>query len=105
MDDRDRILKETGLPGRTPRTITDRKELENELISAARDGYAVTREEFEIGINSMSVPVYNHLGRVIGAISSSGPPFRFDPETTQGLIEALKAAGLQVSAKMGYTYH
>ena len=105
VDDRDRILKETGLPGRTPRTITDRKELENELISAARDGYAVTREEFEIGINSMSVPVYNHLGRVIGAISISGPAFRFDPEKTQGLIEALKDAGLQVSAKMGYTYH
>ena len=102
-DDRDRILKETGLPARTPRTITNRKELETELITVARDGYAVTQEEFEIGINSMSVPVYNNLGTVIGAISISGPAFRFDPAKEPGLAGGLKEAGLQVSAKMGYT--
>ncbi|MEV7455944.1 IclR family transcriptional regulator [Pseudarthrobacter oxydans] len=102
-DDRDRILTETGLPARTPRTITNRKDLETELITVARDGYAVTREEFEIGINSMSVPVYSHLGTVIGAISISGPAFRFDPEKEPGLAEGLKEAGLQVSARMGYT--
>ena len=102
-DDRDRILTETGLPARTPRTITNRKDLETELITVARDGYAVTREEFEIGINSMSVPVYSHLGTVIGAISISGPAFRFDPAKEPGLAGGLKEAGLQVSAKMGYT--
>jgi DNA-binding IclR family transcriptional regulator len=102
-DERDRILKETGLPPRTPRTITDRTELENQLIEASRRGYAVTLEEFEIGINSMSVPVYNHMGAVIGAVSISGPVFRFDPETTPGLIEGLGQAGLKISANMGYT--
>jgi DNA-binding IclR family transcriptional regulator len=40
---------------------------------------------------------------LIGAISISGPAFRFDPEKTPGLIEALKDAGLQASARMGYT--
>jgi DNA-binding IclR family transcriptional regulator len=103
VDERDRILKETGLPARTPRTITNRAKLENELISIARNGYGVTLEEFEIGINSMSVPVYNHQGTVIGAISISGPAFRFDPEKEPGLIEGMKEAGIQVSAKMGYT--
>ena len=72
-------------------------------ITVARDGYAVTQEEFEIGINSMSVPVYSHLGTVIGAISISGPAFRFDPAKEPGLAGGLKEAGLQVSAKMGYT--
>jgi DNA-binding IclR family transcriptional regulator len=103
VDERDRILKDTGLPARTPRTITNRAKLENELISIARNGYGVTLEEFEIGINSMSVPVYNHQGTVIGAISISGPAFRFDPEKEPGLIEGMKEAGIQVSAKMGYT--
>jgi DNA-binding IclR family transcriptional regulator len=102
-DERDRILKETGLPARTPRTITNREELENELITIARNGYGITLEEFEIGINSMAAPVYNHLGTVIGAISISGPAFRFDPGKEQGLIERIKDAGLQISAKMGYT--
>ncbi|SDL07453.1 IclR family transcriptional regulator [Arthrobacter sp. ok362] len=102
-DDRDRILKETGLPARTPRTITNRSKLENQLLDVARDGYGVVREEFEIGLNSMSVPVYNHMGSVIGAVSISGPAFRFDPEKTPGLLEALKQAGLQISANMGYS--
>ncbi len=102
-EDRDRILKETGLPSRTPRTITNRKELENQLLAVARDGYGVVREEFEIGLTAAAVPVYNHMGAVIGAISISGPAFRFDPEEIPGLIAALKQGGLQVSAKMGYT--
>ena len=102
-DERDRILKETGLPARTPRTITDRKELETQLLEVARDGYGVVREEFEIGLTAAAVPVYNHLGAVIGAVSISGPAFRFDPEKSPGLLEELKQAGLQISAKMGYT--
>ncbi|MBT2532717.1 IclR family transcriptional regulator [Arthrobacter sp. ISL-48] len=102
-DERARILKETGLPARTPRTITNRGELENQLLDVSREGYGVVREEFEIGLNSMSVPVYNHVGSVIGAVSISGPAFRFDPEKTPGLMETLKQAGLQISANMGYT--
>jgi DNA-binding IclR family transcriptional regulator len=102
-DERDRILKETGLAPRTPRTITNRKELETQLLDVARDGYAVVNEEFEIGLTAAAVPVFNHLGVVVGAVSISGPAFRFIPEKTPGLIDALKQAGLQVSAKMGYT--
>jgi DNA-binding IclR family transcriptional regulator len=103
VDERDRILKETGLPARTPRTITKRNELEEQLLKISRDGYAVVREEFEIGLNSMAVPVYNHAGSVIGAVSISGPAFRFDPEKTPGLIEAMGEAGLKISTKMGFT--
>ena len=101
-EERNRVLKETGLPARTSRTITSRSKLETQLLDVARDGYAVVREEFEIGLKSMAVPVYNHLGAVIGAVSISGPSFRFDPENTPGLLDALKEAGLKISAKMGY---
>lgn len=102
-DERDRILKETGLPARTPRTVTSRSKLENQLLDVSREGYCVIREEFEIGLNAIAVPVYNHMGSVIGAVSISGPAFRFDPEKTPGLLEALKQGGLQISKNMGYT--
>jgi len=103
-DERARILKETGLPARTPRTITDRKTLETQLLDVARQGYGVVREEFEIGLTSMAVPVYNHVGTVIGAVSISGPAFRFDPEKEPGLLDGLKDAGLRISARMGYAH-
>ncbi|MBT2551602.1 IclR family transcriptional regulator [Arthrobacter sp. ISL-5] len=101
-EERNRVLQETGLPARTSRTITSRSKLETQLLEVARDGYAVVREEFEIGLKSMAVPVYNHIGTVIAAVSISGPSFRFDPENTPGLIQGLREAGLKISAKMGY---
>lgn len=102
-EERGRILEQTGLPARTPQTITSRDKLETQLLDVSRNGYAVTRDEIEIGLNAAAAPVYNHTGNVVGAVSISGPAFRFDPETTPGLLEALKQAGLRISAKMGYT--
>ena len=73
------------------------------MLEVAAKRYAVVREEFEIGLNAVAVPVYNHQGAVIGALSISGPAFRFEPEKIPGLLETLKDAGLKVSANMGYT--
>jgi DNA-binding IclR family transcriptional regulator len=101
-DERGRILDETGLQARTARTVTNRKELDAQLLRAAADGYAVVREEFEIGLNAVAVPVYNHQGSVVGALSISGPAFRFDPEKIPDLVSTLKEAGLKVSANMGF---
>ena len=102
-DERGRILKTAKLPQRTAKTIRTRPALEKELLQVVKNGFAQAREEFEMGINSVAVPVRNHLGAVVGAISISGPAFRFDPEKEPGLIEGLKQAGLQVSASLGYT--
>jgi len=102
-DERNQIYKKVGLTSRTSRTVTDRSALEKELLSVARDGYAMVHEEFEIGLTAVAAPVYNHVGTVIAAVSISGPSFRFDPENTPGLIEGLRDAGLRISAKMGYT--
>jgi DNA-binding IclR family transcriptional regulator len=101
-DERDRILKETGLEARTPRSITSRRALEEQLMDVSRNGYATVHEEFELGLNAVSAPVRNHLGTVIGAISLSGPAFRFDPENTPGLIDSLRHAAQRISASMGY---
>lgn len=103
-DERDAILKRTGLPARTPNTITNRAELEKQLLDISRQGYAVVQEEFEIGLTAVAVPIFNHVGNVIAAVSISGPAFRFSPETDPGLIEGLREAGLTISVKMGRSY-
>jgi DNA-binding IclR family transcriptional regulator len=102
-DERGRILKATKLPQRTAKTIRTRTALEKELLQVVKNGYAQALEEFEMGINSFAVPVRNHLGVVVGAISISGPAFRFAPEMEPGLLEGLKQAGQQVSESLGYT--
>ncbi|MDQ0093736.1 IclR family transcriptional regulator [Paeniglutamicibacter psychrophenolicus] len=102
-DERGRILKAAKLPQRTAKTVRTRTALEKELLQVVKNGFAQAREEFEMGINSVAVPVRNHLGAVVGAVSISGPAFRFDPEKQPGLLEGLKRAGLEISASLGYT--
>ncbi|MGQ1838126.1 IclR family transcriptional regulator [Kocuria turfanensis] len=101
-DERARVLRTRGLPALTARTITSRKQLERQLIDVAAQGYATVCEEFEIGLNSVAVPVRDHLGTVIASISVSGPAFRFTEETMTDLVEELKEAGERVSRRMGY---
>ncbi len=101
-DERKRLLVETGLPARTPQTITDRAELERELAKVAQDGYGMVKEEFEVGSNAVAVPFGSHLDLVSAAISVAGPAFRFDPEAMPELIEELKQAGRRISTRMGH---
>lgn len=60
----------------TPNTITDPDKLYCELIMIRQRGYAIDNEESEIGLFSISVPVFNFLGDVICSVSISGPEFR-----------------------------
>ncbi|MEU3938121.1 IclR family transcriptional regulator, partial [Streptomyces sp. NPDC029044] len=55
--DRDELLTETGLPRMTPGTVTSRKKLEADLAVAREQGYAITMEEYEEGLNALSAPV------------------------------------------------
>jgi len=102
-EQREKVLKETGLPAQTGNTITSRDQLEKQLLEVAASGYATVYEEFEIGLNAVAVPIRDHAGAVIGSVSVSGPAFRFRPEETPGLIDDLKKAGLELSGRMGYS--
>ena len=101
-DERAHVLRDQGMPALTARTITSREQLERQLIDVVARGYATVCEEFEIGLNSVAVPVRDHLGTVIASISVSGPAFRFTEQHMADLVEDLKEAGLRVSRRMGY---
>ncbi|MBT8159946.1 MULTISPECIES: IclR family transcriptional regulator [Arthrobacter] len=103
VEDRDRIFKEVGLGPRTSRTVTDRAVLEGQLLEVSRNGYSIVHDELEIGLTAAAAPIYNHMGEVIGAVSISGPAFRFKPEDDPELVKGLCEAGLVISEKMGYT--
>ncbi|MGW9550451.1 IclR family transcriptional regulator [Citricoccus zhacaiensis] len=102
-EDRRRLLQGSRLPRFTSQTITSRARLEEELLAAAHAGHAVTREEYEIGLSSVAVPVHDHRGGVIASISVSGPAFRFSPEGDPSVLEALHRTGLAASQRMGYS--
>ncbi|WP_344300692.1 IclR family transcriptional regulator [Sinomonas flava] len=97
---RDDVLRDAPPETLTPRTLT-RQQLDEQLPEIMRLGYAATRGELEEGLNAIAAPVFGHTGEVIGAVSISGPAFRFDPDTDPALVKAVIAAGEEITELMG----
>jgi len=72
----DGIIEDVGLPKQTENTITDRKELHEELKRIRERGYAFNKEEGTKGLRTVGVPVMKQDEAVLGALSVSGPSYR-----------------------------
>ena len=99
---RDSILDKAGLPALTEMTITSRQALLKQLDEIRETGFATTFEELEVGLNAAAVPVRDHTGAVVGALSASGPAYRFDAERITGATDDLREAGSRISHRMGW---
>ena len=62
-----------GWSPRTPRTITDPDALRRELAAIPDRGWAVDREEGNIGVSCVAAPIFGPLGDVVAALSVTGP--------------------------------
>ncbi|MGW6795193.1 IclR family transcriptional regulator [Streptomyces chartreusis] len=62
-----------GLPARTSRTVTDPVALRRELAAIPDRGWAVEREEGNIGVSCVGAPIFGPLGNVVAALSVTGP--------------------------------
>ncbi len=102
-EERSKLLKATKLTPFTSKTVTKRSVLEQQLAEVASSGLAFTDEEYEYGLVAVAVPVRDHVGHVFASVSISGPKFRFAPRQQPQLLEQLRAAGLALSRRMGYS--
>ncbi|MFJ6570162.1 IclR family transcriptional regulator [Streptomyces sp. NPDC091292] len=100
---REGLLART-LPRYTDRTVTGTGALRGELDAVVEQGYAVALEEFEVGLTAVAAPVRAHDGKVIGAISVSGPVYRLADERLPVLAKRTVAAGAELSRRMGYGF-
>ena len=65
------ILARTGMPARTPHTLTSEAALLDELAAVRSRGYAEDHEENEEGVCAVGAPVFEHTGQVVGAVSAA----------------------------------
>lgn len=75
----DEIIDRHGLPPVTPKTITSREELFEELERTRERGFAVDDEERLEGLRCIAAPI-RFDSDIIGAISVSGPTARIDED-------------------------
>ena len=101
-EERNKILEQKGLPRLTENTITDRNKLEKELSKIQKQGFALDQEENEKDVQCIAAPIRNYRGRVIAAVSISGPAFRIDEKVQNNLKVALIETSKEVSKRLGY---
>lgn len=100
VEESDRIF-EKPLEKLTDRTIVDRIRLHEEFARIRLNGYAVDDEAIECGLYCLAVPLFDYTGRVVAAISVSGPVERMK-ESREKIIEKLQSIGGMVSRRLGY---
>lgn len=86
-----------------PNTIRTPDQLRESLRRARELGYAEEIEESEAGVRCLAVPIFDHLGRTIAAMSIAFPLFRFSEEKKPALVQTLKDLGLEASMSLGFT--
>jgi DNA-binding IclR family transcriptional regulator len=90
------------LPRYTDKTITELDALAESLARVRQQGYAIVHEEFEEGFSGLAAPINNHTGKVVAALSISGPTYRMDPEEVKSCIDPLLQTARTISAEMGH---
>jgi IclR family acetate operon transcriptional repressor len=73
------------LERRTEKTIATRAELVAELDQVKRRGFAVIRDELEEGLTAIAAPIREADGRVVAAVSVTGPSSRITAARTPSL--------------------
>ena len=92
------------LGARTASTIVDRDKLFEHLRMVANAGFALDLEECEPGLCCAAAPVHDASGRMLAALSVSGPAFRLGEEhLLRGVVPAVIAAAEALSRELGYT--
>jgi DNA-binding IclR family transcriptional regulator len=81
----------------TKNTLSTLEDLRAELRQVKADGYALDREELEIGLTCIGAPILDRFGKVIAAISLSGPTSRMLAGDIDERIAAVKKIALEIS--------
>ncbi len=96
------ILAAQPPPALTPFSIIDSQAFLIALARVREQGYAVGVDQTTIGISGVAAPVFDHTGRVVAALSVSGPSHRWTMERMLAFAASICAAGLELSRELGY---
>lgn len=90
--------RRTGLPGKTPHSLTTQAALEKELERIRRHDVAYDNEEAEIGLKCVAAPIRDDEGQIVAGLSVSAPSDRHDQEW----VKHVKQTADDISHALGY---
>lgn len=81
----------------TAKTITDPTQLRQDLDQIRQRGYAIVREETQLGVVAVAAPIINRRRHVVASLSVVVPHQLTDPEK---LVQGVRAAAKAISAAL-----
>ncbi|HVN20513.1 MAG TPA: IclR family transcriptional regulator [Dongiaceae bacterium] len=96
------ILSQLDVKRLTPNTVGNLQELKTELYRVRKNGYACDLEEHELHIRCVAAPIWDHTGSVQSSVSITAPTLRMPVTRLRQLAPLIQAAGLKISAELGY---
>ncbi len=97
-----KVIDQKGIPALTKYTLQTKTALLAEVAKIRKNGYSEENEECEIGVRSVAAPVYDYSGRVIAAISTTGPLNRMTADKLKTVRGEIMKAAEEISKKLGY---
>lgn len=97
----ERVIR-AGLTAWTGTTIVDPDRLRAELQEIRHRGYAFDLEEHKHDVCCVAAPIHSAAGRVLGAISASGPKKRMTPEVLEKFAPYVVAHAEAISRRLGH---
>lgn len=94
-------LEGVTLTGYTTRTITDRARLLATLEESRQAGFAVDDQEYTPGLRCVAVPVRDHRGVVVAALSASVPMMRAHLSPLWKALTLVADASLRIAERIG----
>jgi len=94
-------LGEQPLPRFTDRTVTNPIALMHELAVVRDRGFAVDNQEYTMGLRCIAVPIHDHRGQTVAAVSTSIPMMRLTTEQLTLALRLLAEGSLEIARRLG----
>jgi len=96
-----KVIETKGLPQMTENTITDEEKLWHEINKIRANGYAISREEVDIGAAAVAAPIFDREGKIAAGLTVVGPLYRLTEEKITTIIPLLCERAAWITARMG----
>lgn len=100
-DDLERYLGTTELIQETPKSITSKNKLREDLRTVRERGIAYNRGEHLHGVGAIGAPLFDRHGAVVASISVAFPTYLVPEERWRAIAEAVVDTAQQISRRLG----
>ena len=86
----------------TPKTITTKEDLINELEKVRVQGYSINDEEQVLGLRCIAAPIFDYNGKIVAGISITDTIFKITSENIEVFANAVKNTAEKISKELAY---